>query len=408
MRYALLDPLRGLAALWVFAFHYEFSDFFRSSFPILHDLAKCGHLGVPMFFVISGYCLTASAVSSIKHGESTGRFIFRRAMRIFPPFWLSILVVVSLPFVTEFVSSLKTGLYVSPLSSRDGRPTFIDFGTMDWIRHITLTQVFKSGIYSGGLQSKFAGLNSVYWTLAIEIQFYTVVSFALLFRRWFFVVLAAITLLSVPFVFTAIAGSSGIFFPYWSMFALGIGLFWLRNRGITPRKVFRKSAPIIALLCKIGMIAFAVFLVINKYLFIGEQGFAVCFAVFLWFLMIWDDIFVSLSHEHRLVIKLPMILLLTLGAMSYSLYLLHAKLRFLLCQFVRQVVPVNSLTCDVITIVGTSLVCYLFYRYCEYPFITTRPRGVKHLHRNADTSISNEAQTDSVLSGAQPSGTNSH
>ncbi len=54
MKYTLLDPLRGLAALWVFLFHYHYCDTLRQGFPSLCAFFGTGHLGVPMFFVISG------------------------------------------------------------------------------------------------------------------------------------------------------------------------------------------------------------------------------------------------------------------------------------------------------------------------------------------------------------------
>ena len=65
MQFFLLDMLRGFAALWVFGFHFDFSLSFQTSLPNLHAFLKLGELGVPMFFVISGYCITASARSAL-------------------------------------------------------------------------------------------------------------------------------------------------------------------------------------------------------------------------------------------------------------------------------------------------------------------------------------------------------
>ena len=64
--------------------------------------------------------------------------------------------------------------------------------------------------------------------------------------------------------------------------------------------------------------------------------------------------------------------MLVLGAMSYSLYLLHARLQFLSMQLLRQVVRPDTLMFDVATIVVTCMFCYAFYCVCERPFMTAR------------------------------------
>ena len=44
------------------------------------------HVGVEMFFVISGYCIAASAESTRRSGRTVREYFLRRFMRIFPPF----------------------------------------------------------------------------------------------------------------------------------------------------------------------------------------------------------------------------------------------------------------------------------------------------------------------------------
>ena len=234
MRYGLLDPLRGLAAFWVFLYHYEFSDSFRTSAPFLHAVFKQGYLGVPMFFVISGFCLTASARSSIARGESSPAFLYRRFRRIYPPFWCSLLVVVSIPFLIEGISSLKTGVYTRPTSAGNVPLGYLNFSAFEWLRMATLTKVFDPLGAETSLESKFNRLNAVYWTLAIEVQFYAVVALALAFRRRFYGVLIVATLISVPFLLNPASYHTGIFLPYWPMFAVGVGIFAGFEKGFHP------------------------------------------------------------------------------------------------------------------------------------------------------------------------------
>src|SRR5262245_15783623 len=117
IRFHLLDPLRGLAALWVFTFHYGFSPAFRGNFPALSSIFSEGHLGVPMFFVISGYCLMASVRIARRDGDTVLSFLWRRSVRIFPAYWCSIAVVVAVPFVIEGLSALKTGTFLRPTAT---------------------------------------------------------------------------------------------------------------------------------------------------------------------------------------------------------------------------------------------------------------------------------------------------
>jgi peptidoglycan/LPS O-acetylase OafA/YrhL len=65
-----------------------------------------------MFFVISGYVISASAEATLRRSETAGSFLKRRFMRIFPPFWLSI--VVAVPYLVAAVSSLKSGVFEMP------------------------------------------------------------------------------------------------------------------------------------------------------------------------------------------------------------------------------------------------------------------------------------------------------
>lgn len=81
----MLDALRGVAALLVFASHAGIAlmpAFLRwelTSFNV-------GHVGVVLFFLISGYIIPVS----LAHAPSRRAFWVRRIFRLFPLYWLSI------------------------------------------------------------------------------------------------------------------------------------------------------------------------------------------------------------------------------------------------------------------------------------------------------------------------------
>jgi peptidoglycan/LPS O-acetylase OafA/YrhL len=282
-------------------------------------------------------------------------------------------VVASLPFAIEWISSLKTGSYTPP-SSQHTIYGFIDFGFVEWLRFITLAQVFHPDPNAADLQAKFTTLNAVYWTLAIEVQFYVVVTATLYSRRWFYGVLAVVTLISIPFALLPGTYVVGIFLPYWPMFAMGIALYFVLERGIWPDSVFGRWAPLVGAAVTLAIaISFAVGAVnghrMNSFLF------AALFVIVLWFGKLCDARFMAVRSTRAWVVRLPVLILLALGAMSYSLYLLHARLQFLIMQFVRQVITANTILFDIVTLVATCLVCYCFYRCCEAPFIISQRRS---------------------------------
>ena len=193
LRYHLIGPLRGLAAVWVFVFHFSFSHEFQSAFPACHALLKAGHR-VPMFFVISGYCLAAALSRAIVRGQSFRDFLMQRARRIFPTFWLSIVVIVALHFGGELLKGALTGEWNSLNFGR-----FRRYGWFDWIKIASLTQIFDQRF--GLFYQRFGRVNGAYWTLGIEFQFYLIVALGLLRPRWFLPltsVLTAVSLAQLP------------------------------------------------------------------------------------------------------------------------------------------------------------------------------------------------------------------
>jgi len=84
MRIRELDGLRGIAALAVVADHY------MSWLPA--SGAQNGWLGVDLFFVLSGYLITSILISLRNQEHYFSVFYQRRALRIFPPYFLGIVV----------------------------------------------------------------------------------------------------------------------------------------------------------------------------------------------------------------------------------------------------------------------------------------------------------------------------
>src|ERR1700680_1785171 len=85
-----LDGIRGCAILMVFLFHYGAGG--ASSPSHLTRLAgsviRLGWAGVDLFFVLSGFLITGILLDSRLREDYYRTFYWRRALRIFPIFYL--------------------------------------------------------------------------------------------------------------------------------------------------------------------------------------------------------------------------------------------------------------------------------------------------------------------------------
>jgi peptidoglycan/LPS O-acetylase OafA/YrhL len=146
-RIAGFDGLRAIAVLMVFFQHRLFGD-----------IGEIGHLGVWIFFALSGFLIIGilSAqrarieAGSSKFGVELKRFLFRRTLRIFPIYYLMLLVMCVL---------MAFGLASPELAS--GMPFHF---------------AYLSNIWIGSVLHYWPGRYSHLWSLAIEEQFYLVMA----------------------------------------------------------------------------------------------------------------------------------------------------------------------------------------------------------------------------------------
>src|SRR3970282_136585 len=94
-RYRSIDGMRGIAALGVVVFH--LAGNLKPELSILlpdfiNVIFSYGYLGVPVFFVISGFVISLSVKDSPITANYAGNFILRRSIRLDPTYWASIAV----------------------------------------------------------------------------------------------------------------------------------------------------------------------------------------------------------------------------------------------------------------------------------------------------------------------------
>ncbi|MEJ1157562.1 acyltransferase family protein [Prosthecomicrobium sp. N25] len=78
-KFEALDSLRGVAAVLVALFHFLFAGYH-------HDLAivRNGSIGVPMFFVLSGFVVCHAYARRLARPDDLGTFMLRRFGRLYP------------------------------------------------------------------------------------------------------------------------------------------------------------------------------------------------------------------------------------------------------------------------------------------------------------------------------------
>ena len=365
-----LNIARGIAAILVVFFHYK--HLFQLSFPNFYNIINYGKLGVPLFFVISGYVITASAESTIKKKGSSNQFLKRRFIRIYPAFWLSILVVITCPFLIEAISALKSGQFQLPTPE----PSYFELTAINWLQMITLTKAFTPQTIN--IYENFENVNVVYWTLAIEFQFYLCVYFSLLFRNYFRRILALITILSLIIIPLKLNITHGLFLPYWPMFALGIIMYYIIKAGYTLEKIAPKKNLIISTLAtsalSIAVTILAYHKTLDTYLislFANQYiGFALISFILLWIATPLDQIFENAKENGNYISKLIIKPVNFLGTISYSTYLIHIPILPLATFLIYRFTSSDQIIYPILITTMTLLASTAFYYLCEKPFMS--------------------------------------
>jgi peptidoglycan/LPS O-acetylase OafA/YrhL len=177
-------------------------------------------MGVPIFFVLSGYCIAASIDGLRRRDHSFREYFLRRFRRIYPPLWAAYLLGVAITLLV---------LVASPVSYEQCAqlPRLAKFTIGNWVGNVTASESWLPYLRA---DKNAAFLLPNTWTLCYEEQFYLVTGLLLaLASRRFFVASYALALLALGLRHFADLFDwqvRGFFFDgYWLMFAAGILLY---------------------------------------------------------------------------------------------------------------------------------------------------------------------------------------
>jgi peptidoglycan/LPS O-acetylase OafA/YrhL len=338
-----VDALRGIASLSVCFFHLVGGNHTYITFGLVKYFGDLAFQGVFVFFVISGFVIPYSLRKSDYQWVDAPRFLLRRVVRLDPPYLLA-----------AFLSLILAGVSATLPGNR---------GTAF---HVDGLQITAHIGYLNGILG-LPWLNPVFWTLAIEFQFYLLIGamFPLLTKPadW----KPRIVLLSFLVLNVLLPADNYVYVSgFASFFVLGIATFRWRNLG-SP---LFEYAVFIGLSCALASI------------YHGWQAGVIGLATAL-LIIFWNA-------------KSP--ILLFFGQISYSLYLVHYLFGVKIINLADRLHPnrlgqLLALTIALAVSIGTA---WVFFLFVEKPAMNLAKK-VAHKRRISEGQYSKVPCSDQVL-----------
>ena len=291
-----IDGLRALAVIPVIFFHAGFNFF------------SGGFVGVDVFFVISGYLITTIIIKELNNNTfSIKRFYERRARRILPALIFVILISSIISFI--FLTRSELGSYFKSVIA-----TLLFFSNFYFYK---TTPYFRS-------ESDLEPLLHT-WSLSIEEQFYMIFPIIILvfhrfFKRYIFLMLAfgfVASLFICQFLALKTGGTLNFYFTFSRAWELALGAICAHT---LIYKDLSYSTLIKNFLSTIGiiLIVFSIFFFSRQTVFPSFYTLVPTVGTSLIILFADKDTFIN----KILSIKF----LVSIGLISYSLYLWHQPL----------------------------------------------------------------------------------
>ncbi len=333
-----LDALRGLAAVAVVLFHYttRYGQLFGHSDPCLLSL-PIGHYGVDLFFMLSGFVI----LMTLERTADSLKFAWGRFSRLYPAYWAAA--------AATFAVVTLCGLPGQEVSLSEA------------IVNLTMIQALLGAPHIDG----------AYWSLQAELIFY--VNMLLLFRM-------------------------GAFRRPNEVVALWVGLaIAVQSAEVGCQTALPACAGILSKISTIASLEFIPLFGIGIILFASKKGtrigiasqsvLALCF-----FTLIRFEGFVAAVIDGGLAIALWLALtghlamlasrpLVFLGALSYTLYLIHENIGYVIIRSLEQAGLQPLATIAVAFAVSLSLAFALHHTIEKPSMHALRKVDISHLIR---------------------------
>lgn len=204
--------MRGFAAIIVMLFHFFGATLPKLKYGFTDNPFSWGWAGVQVFFVISGFVITISLAPKFGKIKELLGFLMARITRILVPAGFSLLLTIFL-YITINVFNLSQN---------------------NWLQGVSLWTIITNFLLLAPyLDEKW--INGVFWTLAIEFQFYFLMVF-LAITNFNKIICLAVMLIMFSI---GIISPDGKYLPlYSSSFAMGVFCALYFNRQLNFAKLF--------------------------------------------------------------------------------------------------------------------------------------------------------------------------
>jgi peptidoglycan/LPS O-acetylase OafA/YrhL len=316
MRLEGIDILRGTAVSTVILYHFYVLLNLSSlnSFTYIHSF---GEFGVSLFFIISGYLIYRSIdYSTSRYGVKTGLkyYISHRLFRILPAYYFNFFIVFIIAFYFTDIMNTWPSHFINK----------------QILAHLSFTSFFIYKI--SGL-----GINGAYWTLSIEMLWYIVTPLLFIFIKkdrylvfLFMLSLLYLIALDNKFLDTILylnsqAPNYNILLFYWSFQLPGQLIYFIS--GVFIYKYFKNDLP------QKKLIQYFLFLhLMLTFIYLSSQKyFLESFTIRNSITLIITALIFMLFYRYKLK---ELSLLAWIGKISYSLYLWHMPLLFLINKYI--------------------------------------------------------------------------
>ncbi|WP_337049832.1 acyltransferase [Serratia fonticola] len=349
---ASVQALRGLAALAVMLFHFRWN--INLPYPNLGDrLFGWGAIGVDVFFIISGFVITLSATKLTPGLSAAGIFLKHRARRILPAYFIILLITFLLSgamstfHYPEKVSNFASALTFSPIDANNA-PFYVNDG----------------GVYG------------IRWTLNYEVFFYLAMAICLISKyRW--PLLLGVFSLSL-IVFPILAGQSptlavsGYQFNSAYLNLMTNPIIWQFLVGVGFGLIYPYAKHLNGHL-RLATLLVAILVTVYSVLFTPSLGHGLTMSG--WYLSI---LFIAVVLNDELITKYTPRFMITLGEISFSLYLIHTLMNGGIGNRFERIGVPDGLPRFVLSCAVSIGLAYLSYKFIERPVNVRKQKPVRH------------------------------
>jgi len=344
--YKELDGVRGVAAIMVMLFHFiNGLTYSGAFFQFVKKVSFLGQTGVSLFFVLSGFLITRILIQQKSQPFYFKKFYFRRALRIFPLYFLFLIIYFIIISIFNHSFSLNSFFYY-----------------VVYIQNFAMT-----------FHWNITGPEHL-WSLAVEEHFYLCWPLFVYFvdRKYLYHFIIGMIILSIFIrIYLIHQNLESFYFTFSRLDELSFGcllaLKELRNELSLKKFKFNKTT--ITIIC-----FFCISILLIWYLLSGAgnniiQIFKYTILGYIYYIFI--GLIIQLDMHHCIKKLFTSFPLTFSGKISYGLYIYH-PLCFLLLNYVmdNHFLFLNFL----FSIIFTYLISFISFYYFENPFIKLKKK----------------------------------